>query len=242
MAKRMSKKAEAQLIEASGGVLRAFGRHYLPDKRDREFLFQAEKTPRVRRYWDDTLWWGDQGKTPMCVGYAWAHWLTCRPAVYYLDPAGIYDFAQRIDEREGTDYDGTSVRAGAKALRRLGLITSYHWATNLDDLINGILTVGPVVVGTNWYEYMTKVDKRGFIHPRGRLLGGHAYLISGVNVPAKKFRIKNSWGRGWGAIKRRYPGPGRAVISFDDMELLLKRRGEACIAIQKKAMLKRAAI
>ena len=68
------------------------GRQYIPDERDQNYLISThllKRTSRTRitsRYWDDTVWWGDQGNTPQCVGYAWSHWLSDGP-VYHRGPA-----------------------------------------------------------------------------------------------------------------------------------------------------------
>ena len=86
--------------------------------------------------------------------------------------------------------------------------------------------MGPVVVGTYWYRGMFKPDRNGIIRPTGGIVGGHAYVINGVDKSKKLFRIKNSWGKNWGIN-------GHAYISFADMEKLMKQNGEICIAIEK---------
>jgi C1A family cysteine protease len=88
-----------------------------------------------------------------------------------------------------------------------------------------VLTKGPVVVGTNWYYNMFFPNKLGVISATGKLAGGHAYLINGVDTVKKQFRIKNSWGRRWGQL-------GHAYISFDDMKKLISQNGEVCLAIE----------
>lgn len=213
------------------GVPRTFGRDRLPDSRDRRFRVPRrwhQLPPRGRRYWADYRWMGDQEDSPHCVGFSWAHWLQCAPYRQWVEPLGIYKLAQRLDEWEGTDYDGTSVRAGAKALASLGFIGAYHWATDVHEIAETILHTGPVVVGTEWTEGMSSPDAQGIVRPEGTSLGGHAYILTGVNVERRLFRLKNSWGRGWG---RR----GRALISFDDMQELISADGEACIGVEKKA-------
>lgn len=140
----------------------------------------------------------------------------------------MYTEAQKEDEWEGTDYDGTSVRAGAKVLQALGYIETYLWAWDINTLIESVLTLGPVVVGTTWYEGMFEPDRRtGQVRPTGRIVGGHAYVITGASRKSGKFRFKNSWSRGWGLN-------GRFTMTFEDFEMLLNDDGEACLAVEKR--------
>lgn len=209
------------------------GRRYSPDSRDKDFsvlrpLSLLAPTPRKWRYWSAREWYGDQGTTSQCVAYAWIHWLEDGPIlqegpVPIINPAILYTDAQRVDEWPGEDYDGTSVRAGAKVLTTRGFIKSYYWAFSLSEMVATLLNLGPMVVGTNWYEEMFTPDEMNFIHPNGAIAGGHAFLLDGVNLDRSTFRIKNSWGRTWGY-------DGFALISFQDMERLLLESGEACIA------------
>lgn len=212
------------------------GRHYSSDPRDKNYLISSllPKTitkPILTRYWKDDVWWGNQGSTPMCVGYAWAHWIEDGPVLHngihpIVSPITIYKEAQKVDEWYGENYNGTSVRAGAKYLRSTGRIQSYYWAFDVNTLINTVLNIGPVVVGTNWYRGMFYPDINGLIRVSGNLAGGHAYCINGVDIPRKLFRIKNSWGRSWGKN-------GYAFISFTDMSRLIKEYGEICLAVEK---------
>lgn len=211
-----------------------FGRLHAKDDRDKLFLVKPllPTAPiHIQRYWNDKRWWGDQGKTPQCVGYAWTHWLEDGPVVPKtrvhpaVAPSKIYKLAQTLDEFPGEDYDGTTVRAGAKAIQQLGYIKNYLWATTLDEIVRTVLDIGPVVFGTNWYTGMDKPLKDGTIRAEGEIRGGHAYELNGASLAAKRFRIKNSWGLGWGLS-------GHAYLSFDDVEKLLKEDGEACLAVE----------
>jgi hypothetical protein len=135
-----------------------------------------------------------------------------------------------VDEWPGTDYEGTSVRAGAKVLQDWGYIDQYVWAWDINDLIEGVLYLGPVVLGTNWYSGMFEPDpKTHIVKPSGGIAGGHAYEIYVVNKNTGLARIKNSWGIDWG-------DRGTALISFEDVERLLSEDGEACIAFEKKVV------
>ncbi len=193
--------------------------------------------PDARRFWFPGGWWGDQGSTPQCVAYAWTHWLEDGPITQpgpgpIIQPQLLYDECQILDEWPGEDYEGTSVRAGAKALQTRSLIESYHWASAsnpIPDLVDCLLYCGPVVVGTEWFEDMFNPGADGFLDVSGPSVGGHAYKLDGVNTKRAFFRIKNSWGRDWG-------NHGFAFVSFEDLERLLKNDGEACLAKEARAV------
>lgn len=214
------------------------GREYAYDSRDNNYLIENSplyttgSTLTVRN-WDDEQWWGNQGSTSECVAYAWTHWLEDGP-VYQapaphpiVNPNTVYKEAQKIDEWPGENYNGTSVRAGAKILQSLGFIQNYLWAYDVNTLANTVLNIGPVVVGTVWYRNMFFPNKTtGLVTASGNIVGGHAYVITGVDTKKRLFRIKNSWGRNWGLN-------GRAFISFNDMAKLIKLQGEICLAVEK---------
>lgn len=213
------------------------GRIFIEDIRDRNYLIEKRlQLPSVKpksMFWDADEWWGDQGRTSECVGYAWAHWIEDGPIKHggkppIEHPTIIYKQAQKIDEWPGENYNGTSVRAGAKYLQSIGRIEQYLWTYDINVLISTVLTKGPVVVGTNWYSSMNRPDINGLIKVSGFRIGGHAYVINGVDTIKKQFRIKNSWGRSWGK-------QGHAFISFNDMNKLIRQNGEVCLAIEKRS-------
>ena len=144
-----------------------------------------------------------------------------------IDPAKLYREAQIRDPWAGENYPGTSVRSVAKILKDLNIIKEYRWATNTQDVINTLLTIGPMVVGTKWYAAMGAPDARGVMSVSGHDMGGHAYIINGVNLTKNMFRVKNSWGKKWGK-------DGYAFIDIDAFGKLLNDGGDACIPFENK--------
>lgn len=205
---------------------RSFGRDYAPDPRDASYPLALLTSQRPRRRWR-SRWYADQGNTPHCVGYAAARWLECDPVRQYLDPDGVYAMAQHVDEWEGTDYDGTSVRGAMKVLATLGFISEYLWAWSVDQILGHVLEVGPVVIGVNWYRGMSYPDDYGVIVPSGPIDGGHAILVDEVNVPRELVGLNNTWGPDWGL-------DGRCYLHFDHLARLLREDGEACCGVEAR--------
>lgn len=224
----------------------ALGRIYVEDPRDLRFpmatvLADVPPPPRPYRYWWDFGWWGNQNRVvdpdgrvrakPWCVTFMGAHYLEDGPETYdgtQLDDGwcrDVYHWCQRNDMWEGEDYDGTSERAMFAWMLAQGLISSYRHTRDVRVLAEAVWKVGPVGVGTNWYDRMfTPHLDGGFLVPAGDPVGGHAWLINGVNFEREVFRMKNSWGRVWG-------DQGRAWITFAAMQRLLDEWGNAVLAV-----------
>ena len=184
----------------------------------------------------------DQGQEGACVGFAWTHELNAVPyqiRVVTNTAKTIYYAAQQWDQWAGTDYDGTSVLAGAKAVQSLGFMDEYRWAFGIDDVMGAISEHGPVVLGINWYEGMFNTNTGGFIAPTGNLAGGHAILAKGVvfrereegsfwwkDLPEPYIVLHNSWGTDWGIN-------GDAKILKSDLAKLLNEQGEACVPVKR---------
>lgn len=217
-----------------------FGRVFKPDPDDHRFLLSpfaedAEKVVQKHHYTDLVI---DQGQTSMCVGAASRGWLTCGPVRNINGPDfhDLYRFSQLEDDWPGQepDYYGTSVRAAFKVLKKQGFVSEYRWAFDAETAINHILTVGPLVAGTEWFRDMNRVDKQGFVRVGGASAGGHAWLIIGASRlkacpdgTKGAVRAVNSWGRRWGQA-------GRFWLSFKDFDALIKADGEACTAFETK--------
>lgn len=212
-----------------------FGRVPAPDPRDRAYPM---RTAMYGLSLDDFAYHRtgpvlNQGATGTCVGHAWRQWLSSALMMTKGGPDAftLYRDACLRDpwaENDAGDVQfGTSVRAGAQALQSRGHITQYLWSWSAFELMNWLLLrQGVIVLGTNWYVGMLTPDRSGVIHPTGRVVGGHAYVLCGVNRPRGLFRIVNSWGTSWGE-------GGRAWMTGEDLQRLLDEDGEACTAVEQ---------
>lgn len=236
------------------------GRIAIPDVRDWDWPMAdaiadadaaskpTEEAGRTFRYWWQSGWKGDQGRTPRCTAFAALHALESGPTTHFyesrdadpeymapdgepiVDPTTLYERAQRLDRWPGKDYDGSSVRAAAKALREAGLVEAFHWARSVDEIVETVKTTGPVVAGTPWLRSMFEPDDEGIVRadPDTSAAGGHAYVINGVNDRGDIFRLLNSWGSGWSPL-----GDGwHAHIPIKDFETVFQMRGEACLMVE----------
>lgn len=206
------------------------GRLVAPDARDRAYplrsLIPAATPPsgrRVRRI-GKVL---DQLDTPMCVSYAWRAFLNAYPIHEPRDdapaPNDLYAAAQAIDGFP-VPHDGTSVRAGVKALKAEGSIATFYWAFTIADVIRYLLAGGPLVLGVDWFASMFQPDPDGRVHLGGQVAGGHAFLAYGIDTARELLYCVNSWGVHWGKS-------GKFLLSLEDAEQLLNRDGEAATAI-----------
>jgi C1A family cysteine protease len=216
-------------------ALAGLGRLRMPDDRDRAHLIPRRATNVIRKTWVTPPAW-DQGATSMCVAYGTNRFLASSPIRNKtFDFMWLYKEAQKLDQWPGENYDGTSVRAAFKVLQREKLVSGYQWAFEVEPVIEHVLTVGPVVMGTSWDDSMSNPGRGGYIGPGPNFAAsteGHCWTIIGADRkrinPDKSFgavRMVNSWGTGWGEA-------GRAWITFRDLDTLIKQDGEAAVATE----------
>jgi hypothetical protein len=202
------------------------GRLPAVDERDKGYRARTKPTDLRRKMWTASPIL-NQGNTSQCVIYSGDGWLGASP----IRNKGfgtaerrhvVYKEVQRLDEWPGENYEGTSVRAILKWMQQQGYVTNYGWADTVDQMANHILNYSPMMIGIDWTEEMDFPDKYGYIWTRGRVIGGHALYVPGVDLDRKNpdntrgaFRKCNSWGRGWAQN-------GRCWITFGEMGKLLK--------------------
>lgn len=224
------------------------GRRHHPDPRDRDpkYLLENHLDAAVpvptKKLWSISSAHLDQGNTGTCVGHGMRNFLRCAPikttakspsafdiyrSAVLLDPWSDNDDEANLPDGDPGLDTGTTVRAGAKALAQRGWLNTYAWAFSLAPAVQWVLTKGPVVLGTNWYEGMFNPNSKGLISKSGALAGGHCYLWRGVDTKTGLARCTNSWGNGWG-IK------GDFLMALDDLDQLIHESGEVCTAVQAK--------
>jgi hypothetical protein len=220
-----------------------FGRRYCPDSRDREYLLIRKLPPAglvlpTSKTWRINPLALDQGDTGTCVAHAWCNFLRAAPIESNkgIDQLRweIYDAAIAIDEWKDNDADterqmGTSIRAGAQVVTSLGRLKSYLWAFELQPVLEWVLTQGPVVLGTNFYNTFMTPDAEGIVRlkPTSYVVGGHAYLWRGADTRRALALCSNSWSDDWGRS-------GEFYLPFRDLETLIHQDGEACTALEMK--------
>ena len=209
--------------------MRSLGRLPEFDERSRDYPIRTllgEAPELSTKIWGINVWL-DQGNEGACVGFALAHEIAAEPVVIDVVASYatmIYHEAQKVDQWPGEDYEGTSVLAGAKVVKRLGWFEEYRWGFSTTDVIESIVNIGPVVLGINWYGGMWDTDANGYIHPTGDLAGGHAIAAIGYDADRDAILLHNSWGPSWGV-------DGRAWLSTAALSGLLSESGEACIPL-----------
>jgi hypothetical protein len=141
----------------------------------------------------------DQGREGACVGFAWRAWMNAKPISNnperLIQARDIYLQAQLVDEFPGQEptMSGTSVRAAAKVMVREGHLGEYVWSGSADEVLTWVRTKGPLVFSTRWFESMYEPDRNGYVYPRGRVVGGHALCMFGVEENDDA-HIQQSWG------------------------------------------------
>jgi hypothetical protein len=216
------------------------------DERSKDFPLRAaikERPTRRTKKWRNGVIL-NQGREGACVGFGWTAEALSTPIAVDLsrlkadapdDPTAfahhIYQRAKVLDMWEGEDYDGTSVLAGAKAMREAGLVKEFRWCFNIEDVIDAVLTKGPVVLGIYWYDSMYDAPE-GIVSVSGKIVGGHCITAVGFKLAKDSptgedtIILQNSWGYNWGTF-------GLAEIRVSELASLLDNAGEACVVTKR---------
>jgi hypothetical protein len=191
----------------------------------------------------------DQAKEGACGPFSASHELAVGP----IEVSGINnDFAfslyprvQAMDRSMGNNWpDGVSMLALAKTLKAENRITAYRWAFGINDVLDTLISTGPVTIGVEWRYNMYFTASGGRVVLSGNVVGGHALTLVAYDIvdsQEKADRLKlplgteivgwiNSWGRGYGVADARLNAPGGiGWITVADLAALLARNGEALV-------------
>jgi len=187
----------------------------------------------------------NQGTEGACVGFSMTHRLMSEPVMNTglndRTARELYKLAQKFDQWPGDNYSGTSVLAGVKAAKSKGYVTAYHWVGAgsgrvMNDIMDSLSYVGPVVFGIAWMESMFEPRPSGLLEvDTSKQAGGHAIcavqlLLGGMlNGETQKMDLvgfQNSWGPRWGAR-------GMCYMKIEDLEKLMKMQGEGVVITQE---------
>lgn len=149
------------------------------------------------------------------------HYLTNDHGYHFYHEATVVD--EWHNETWKPDDTGSSVLAGAKALKQDGFIDRYEWAFDVNGFITA-LQRQPVMLGTLWTSGMMDPDSSGLIRPTGEMVGGHAFMAFGINLRTSKVKFRNHWTRDWG-------DDGDFYMLLDDVEWLIAQQGEVLVPI-----------
>lgn len=207
---------------------------YVPRLDERNRLYRVTATPiDTSIFWTPSALVLNQYSEGACVGGGVTHELGASPRRKRINNDllfNVYNRAKEIDEWEGVDYDGTSVRAGMMVGRERGWWTGFHWAFNMSELRTA-LNDSPVVIGVEWRDGMYEAPD-GVLTATGPVVGGHCILVTGYTKRHRKlrgpaYRLRNSWGNDWGLN-------GSAYIAPDGLEaILFGAGGEAAVPVGK---------
>jgi hypothetical protein len=142
------------------------------------------------------------------------------------DAVKIYEQATQFNPK-GEQYppndDGSSGPCVADALEKDGVVASSVHATDLTAAL-GLLTLGPVIVGLDWYTSFDTPLSSGecALTPDATVRGGHEVEAFSVDPVAKVVWFFQSWGATWGGL-----GNGTFFFTFATLELLFRESGDA---------------
>lgn len=221
-------------------------RHVEHDSRSRKFVFTAPG-PVVEKtvVWPHNTPVLNQGQIGACTGNAMAQLLNCalfapcrlgKIALNEADALKLYSLATHYDGFGPDQFypphdEGSSGLGVAKAANFLGYIDTYqHCFTFLQ--FQAAIQHQPVITGTSWTNSMFQPDPTSGFVTVGLLndetvVGGHEYLIQGIDYERECVVCLNSWGTGWGGGQGLNPGQFR--ISFTDYTNLLADQGDIVV-------------
>jgi hypothetical protein len=238
-------------IRRTAGQTRGLGRK--PFRRDdRDWLYRDATSHLLDAASDffASKWWEmhgadfrlDQGAEGTCVGHALTNNFLAKPRPHVMYPqfetvetSHQYARAAYLAFTGDTSYQqGANMRDAVDWALREGLVAAYYRCTSVPEITDAILGTGPVFFASSWYRsmfspYSGNDNEYVRVDPSSGYAGGHAYLLTGVDLEPTAgppfVRMENSWGADWGRN-------GTARITLDDLAILYD--GDAWVLTEEK--------
>jgi len=177
----------------------------------------------------------NQGNLGSCTGNAMAGLLMTDPFwvkgrnLTEADAVALYKVATSFDNVPGKyppDDTGSSGLAVMKAAVKAKYISGYAHTFSLEQLL-GALTLGPGILGINWYNSFDspKPDGECPLGAGAKIRGGHEIEMFGIDAAKKRVWCYQSWGPTWGGRKN-----GTFWFSWSTLGKLLGQKGDATFA------------
>jgi hypothetical protein len=173
----------------------------------------------------------DQGQTGTCEGNAWTNCLIAGPVTHptfpdFSDSQAAEAFARKLyvdATGDATLQLGATTRSILRTLLGRGQIGAYHRCASVDEIVQTLLTVGPVCIGTPWFNSMDSpyVGEDGhtyvYVDEGSGIRGYHETCLTAVDLAPETgqafVRDENSWGHSFG-------DNGTFRILLDDLHVL----------------------
>lgn len=216
-------------------------------KDDRDWLYRDIPNERLnavasysaepnRRLWGmhGPEWRLDQGREGTCVAHAAVHHMLNAPKLHTeferfqaVDDAHVYARELYLAASGDTTYQqGMYGRDMCDELVKRGHVGAYYRLVSIDEIIEALLSIGPVFFASPWYYSQYYTDNQATadsghsfirVNPDAGLAGFHMYELTAVDlapdVGPAYVRMENSWSQDWF-------DNGTARIKIDDLPIL----------------------
>jgi hypothetical protein len=148
----------------------------------------------------------------------------------FSDPLRTFEIIGAVYESWLKDHACAPLSLGAHALTmqhpEISQVVLFRDVASMAECV--ARGVAPIAFGFPWRMAMEMPNQQnGFVQWEGKILGGGAVAIVGVDEHRGFFRIMANRGRQWGQL-------GRAWLSFDDVTRILNGTYEAWTIIPEK--------
>ena len=150
----------------------------------------------------------NQGSTPQCVSFSTS---TIKQWQDYDESGKFWNFDEaKFFTQINGDENGAYIRDAFVRMKGYGYpvysigdagkhkIASWYYVDKTAAKVKAaIYDIGPLVLGIDWYRSWFSPNSAGVLPAPDDRVGGHAIVIYGWE-DGKGFRLRNSWGTGWG--------------------------------------------